>query len=251
MATEQSSDEASLTAALKKLGAQLDPIIVLLDHLQDGYFWIKDTQGRFCWINTAVVIRRGLRHRSDMIGKSDLDYYEPTRASQYLSDDRYVLAGNVIRNRVEQVVINHVGGWYSTCKVPLRDRRGRVVGSAGLSTPIHKLERSTGQSPSLAAAVQDIAEHYHEPIKNSALARMCGMSLGNFQRQFRATYHCSPHTYVRELRVRLSCRALVTTSVALATIAEDHGFSDQSHFTKEFRQMMKETPRSYRMRFQG
>jgi AraC-like DNA-binding protein len=49
--------------------------------------------------------------------------------------------------------------------------------------------------------------------------------------------------------VRLSCKALGQTGKSLATIAEEHGFADQSHFTKEFRRMMKETPRAYRKRF--
>lgn len=252
MADPRSSDEASLAAALGKLGARLDPVIGLLDHLHAAFFWIKDAQGRFRWVNTAVVLRRGLRHRDEMIGKTDLDYFEPARASQFLADDLYVLAGNSIRGRVEAYEINHVNEWFSTSKVPLRDRRGRVVGTAGLS---FRIDRPAGQPGTvddnrlLAEAVQHIDRHFSEPIKNTTLARICGMSLGNFQRQFRASYHCSPHAYIRQLRVRLSCRALGQTGKSLATIAEEHGFADQSHFTKEFRRMMKETPRAYRKRF--
>ena len=72
MPAEHSSDEASLAEALGKLGARLDPIIALLDHLQGAFFWIKDTQGRFRWVNTAVVLRRGLKHRDEMIGTISL-----------------------------------------------------------------------------------------------------------------------------------------------------------------------------------
>jgi AraC-like DNA-binding protein len=249
MTTPGETESDSLAAALNKLGARMDPVIQLMDQLHQVFFWIKDTKGCFCWVNTAVVLRRGLRSRAEMIGKSDLDYYEPARANQYRSDDLYVLAGNEIRDRIEEVTVNHIQGWFSTSKVPLRDRRGRVVGTAGLAMPISRPDRATGRGAYLEAAIQYINQHYGEPVKNSVLAKRCGMSLGNFQRQFRATYHCSPHTYVRELRVRLSCRALAQSELSLAAIAEEHGFADQSHFNKEFRRMMGETPRAYRRRF--
>ena len=196
-----------------------------------------------------IFLLRGVRSRADLIGKTDLDINDPARANQFLADDLYVLAGNPIHGRVEFLRINHVSRWYSTSKVPLRGRGGRVVGTAGLAIPIPPPDQESGEEPNLVAAIQHIDQHFNEPIKNTTLARICGMSLGNFQRQFRAHYHCSPHSYVRGLRVRLSCQALVHSGQSLAAIAEEHGFSDQSHFTKEFRRMMKETPRGYRKRF--
>ena len=47
----------------------------------------------------------------------------------------------------------------------------------------------------------------------------------------------------------MSCHALVFTTKSLAEIATEFGFSDQSHFTKEFRRLMSETPRQYRLRY--
>ncbi len=71
------------------------------------------------------------------------------------------------------------------------------------------------------------------------------------RRQFRATYHSSPHDYVRQIRVRMSCSALVFSKKTLAEVANEFGFADQSHFTKEFRRIMGETPRAYRSRCQS
>ena len=39
-------------------------------------------------------------------------------------------------------------------------------------------------------------------------------------------------------------------TLTLAEIAATTGFADQSHFTKEFRRFMNETPRGYRTRYQ-
>jgi AraC-like DNA-binding protein len=250
MAVARSSDEASMTRALQALGARMDPVIDLLDHLENVFFWIKDSKGAYRWINMVMIVERGLRSRAEMIGKTDFDYFEAELANQYRLDDEYVLAGNAIRGRIEEVVINHVSSWYSTTKFPLRDRRGRVVGTAGLATPIRKPSREAGHGSPLVLAIQHMGRHFREPVKNAVLARICGMSPGNFQRRFRASYHCTPHTYLRELRVRMSCQDLVHSERSLAAIADEHGFADQSHFTKEFRKFMAETPRAYRARYQ-
>jgi AraC-like DNA-binding protein len=48
----------------------------------------------------------------------------------------------------------------------------------------------------------------------------------------------------------MSCSPLVFTRKSLAEVASEFGFADQSHFTKEFRRVMGETPSAYRRRFQ-
>jgi AraC family transcriptional regulator len=102
----------------------------------------------------------------------------------------------------------------------------------------------------LSAAIRYISQRYNEPIKNADLAKVCRLSVRAFERQFRATYGVSPHDYVRQLRVRMSCRPLVFSRATLAEVAGDCGFADQSHFTKEFRRVMNETPGAYRARHQ-
>ena len=50
--------------------------------------------------------------------------------------------------------------------------------------------------------------------------------------------------------MRTACHALVHTDSSIALIAADHGFSDQSYFTREFREVIGKTPRDYRNSFQ-
>jgi transcriptional regulator GlxA family with amidase domain len=143
-----------------------------------------------------------------------------------------------------------------TSKVPLRDVKGKIVGTAGVTRPV--ADRN-GTSPATAAAPTDsplsvairfISQHYAERITNEDLARTCGLSVRAFERQFQTAYHSSPHDYIRGLRVRMSCSALVFSRKSLAEVATEYGFADQSHFTKEFRRLMAETPRAYRARYQ-
>ena len=102
----------------------------------------------------------------------------------------------------------------------------------------------------LSVAIRYISQNFADRITNEDLAKACGLSVRAFERQFQAAYHSSPHDYIRQLRVRMSCSALVFSRKTLAEVSTQFGFADQSHFTKEFRKFMAETPRAYRSRYQ-
>jgi AraC-like DNA-binding protein len=177
-------------------------------------------------------------------------------ANQYRIDDERVLRGERILSRVELVGrFDHTARWCVTSKVPLHNPQGDIVGTAGVTRPLPRPD-ATGAAPGpadspLSTAIRFISQHYADRITNEDLARACGLSVRAFERQFQAAYQCSPHDYLRGLRVRVSCSALVFSRKSLADVASEFGFADQSHFTKEFRRIMGETPSAYRRRFQA
>jgi AraC-like DNA-binding protein len=177
-------------------------------------------------------------------------------ANQYRIDDERVLRGERILSRVELVGrFNHTARWCVTSKVPLRDMKGHIVGTAGVTRPLSNPE-TNGSSPvtpvgsPLSIVIRFISQKYAERLTNEDLAKACGLSVRAFERQFQAAYNVSPHDYIRQLRVRMSCSALVFSRKSVAQVATEYGFADQSHFTKEFRRFMAETPRAYRTRYQ-
>ena len=226
----------------------MDPVFELFDYLKDVLFWIKDRKGIFRWVNTTLMLHIGRESRDQIIGRTDFDLFEPYLANQYQMDDAHVLRGRAITSRVEVIVFNHTPRWIVTSKLPVRSAGGRIVGTAGVATIAAQEGSGIWTESRLAPAMAFISERYHEPVSIRDMAQTCGLSIGSFHRQFRETYLCTPHTYVRQLRVRMSCHALVFSRRPIAAIAVDHGFSDQSHFTKEFRRIMGETPKSYRRR---
>jgi AraC-like DNA-binding protein len=218
---------------------------------------MKDEVGHYLWVNTSFLLNFGVKTRAEIIGRTDYDFCGEVLANQYRIDDERVLGGERILSRVELVGrFDHTARWCVTSKVPLRDVKGKIVGTAGVTRPV--ADRN-GTSPAAAAAPTDsplsvairfISQHYAERITNEDLARTCGLSVRAFERQFQTAYHSSPHDYIRGLRVRMSCSALVFSRKSLAEVATEYGFADQSHFTKEFRRLMAETPRAYRARYQ-
>jgi AraC-like DNA-binding protein len=55
----------------------------------------------------------------------------------------------------------------------------------------------------------------------------------------------TPHDYLVQCRVRRA-QEFLETDLPLSTIARVSGFSDQSHFTRRFRERVGVTPGNYR-----
>lgn len=252
------SADDTMLATLGRIGAGAPEVIELFDYLEDTPMWMKDEAGHYEWANVALLLNFGVKTRAELIGRTDYDFCGEVLANQYRIDDERVLRGERILSRVELVGrFNHTARWCVTSKVPLRDAAGRIVGTAGVTRPLHPRE-ATAVAPAapapvgspLSVAIRYISQHFADRITNEDLARVCGLSVRAFERQFQAAYNSSPHDYIRQLRVRMSCSALVFSRKALAEVATEFGFADQSHFTKEFRKFMAETPRAYRTRYQ-
>lgn len=240
----------TLHASLQRIGAAASEVIALCDALEDVPLWIKDVTGHYQWVNRSFLLNFGVEDRDAVLGKTDYDLCGLQLAEQYRVDDERVLAGEHIVGRVELVGrYNHTARWCSTTKIPLHNRKGRVVGTAGITRPLSIPVEPPRHEP-MSMAIRQISEQVGRSLSNADLARACGLSLRAFERQFQAQYRCTPQVYVRQLRVRLSCHALVNTRKTLADIATEFGFSDQSHFNREFRKFMDETPGSYRDRHQ-
>lgn len=233
----------------------------LLDHVEDVVAWIKDPSGHYRWVNRAFLIQysQDREHngnaarpasRDDVVGKTDYDLSPTFLADQFRLDDDYVLAGHRIVDRIE--LVGQPDGltvWNVTNKVPLIDDDGAIVGTAGLT---RKLDASTGRAKDASAfgpVLSFMRDHYHTTITNRQLARLAHLSVRAFERKFRANFHVTPQKYLRKLQMRMASRALVYTRQSLAEVAVSCGFSDQSHFTREFRRHFGRTPRDYRAHY--
>jgi AraC-like DNA-binding protein len=244
------SENSRLLDHLVSIGVKPPEVVELLDYVDDLLLWMKDAHGAYQWVNAAFMLNFNITSRPEIIGRNDFDICGLVLAHQYRIDDERVLGGERIRSRVELVGrFEHTSRWCMTSKIPLHDESGQVVGTVGITRPIEKLSQVGLNDSPLAAATRRIGQHFNETLTNLELAKLCGLSVRAFERQFQSAYGLSPHEYVRNLRVRMSCHALVFSQKTLAEIATDSGFSDQSHFSKEFRRLMKETPRAYRIRF--
>ena len=106
-----------------------------------------------------------------------------------------------------------------------------------------------GLAPGALRRVREyIEEHLAESVVTDVLARIAGLSSGHFNRAFRESTGDSPHHYIIRKRVAMARELLMQTSRALADIALDVGFADQSHFCRTYVAVTGETPSACRRR---
>ena len=83
-------------------------------------------------------------------------------------------------------------------------------------------------------------------IRLEDMAAAARMSVFHFSRTFRKATDMGPHRYLLEMRVERVKSRLRSGHEALATIAEETGFSDQSHMSKVFRRFTGMSPKAFR-----
>jgi len=90
---------------------------------------------------------------------------------------------------------------------------------------------------------------YTENLNFTSIADSLDVHPVYFSRAFRKFYGCTIGEYVRYLRVESASRQLINSNDSLVFIALACGFSDQSHFTKTFKNATGITPAQYRIAF--
>lgn len=219
----------------------------LFEPLEDVQFWIKDREGRYCQVNRAFLLNYAMTDPLQVVGKTDYDLSEVFLADQYRFDDEQVLEGRRVVNRIERVgQVGRTASWSVTNKIPLYNALGQIIGTAGTTRLLGAEGRELIGAHGFEAVVAYIRDHYHEQISNTGLASLAHMSVRAFERKFQDCFHATPQQYIRRLRVRMACRALVYTDKPLAEVALECGFADQSHFARAFRLQTRQTPRAYR-----
>ncbi|HEX6315357.1 MAG TPA: AraC family transcriptional regulator [Gemmatimonadaceae bacterium] len=116
-------------------------------------------------------------------------------------------------------------------------RRGRRVREVGQPPPSW-LRRTHALLAECHGAIPTIA----------ALAREAAVHPAHLARAFRAHYGCSIGTFVRRRRVEMAARDLCVPGASIAGVAVAHGFTDQSHLTRQFRRFLGLTPREFQHR---
>ncbi len=104
-----------------------------------------------------------------------------------------------------------------------------------------------GLPPGALRRVRDfVAQRMSERIELCQLAQIAGLSVCHFSRAFKQSVGLPPHRYLMRERISAAALLIRTTDRPLVEIALEVGFSDQSHFTRCFSDVMGDTPRDYR-----
>jgi AraC-like DNA-binding protein len=89
---------------------------------------------------------------------------------------------------------------------------------------------------------------YDQPLDIPRLARLAHVSEAHFIRTFRATFGETPHRYLQRRRVERAMFMLRETGRDVTEICMGVGFSSLGTFSRTFREIVGESPTSYRGR---
>jgi two-component system cell cycle sensor histidine kinase/response regulator CckA len=147
--TERKRRESELSLERSLLNA-------LMENIPDNIYF-KDTESRFIRNSIAHVKMFGLNDASEVVGKSDMDFFSDEHARQaYEDEQRIIRTGEPIVNVEEKETWpNRPDTWALTTKMPLRDQDGNIIGTFGISRDITERKRAEAHILSLARFVDE------------------------------------------------------------------------------------------------
>jgi len=222
----------------------------LFDCLSDLVFFVKNRRGEYAVVNQTLVERCGCREKSELIGRRADELFPAPLGESYRAQDESVLrSGRTILNQLElHFYASHRRGWCITNKLPLLDRQGLVIGLVGISKDLQSAIAGSEDYAAIAQAVRYIHENFGEPLRVKELASRAGLSEYQFERRIRKTFQLTAGQLIQKARMEAALQKLRETDDPIAMVALDCGYSDQSAFTRKFRQTTGLSPSAYRAR---
>ncbi|MDW3687949.1 AraC family transcriptional regulator [Cupriavidus sp. CV2] len=240
MSKQRPRDMASLLDAISL-------ITPLLNAIPNVVFFIKDCRARYLVANLTLATRCGFKRVEPLLGKTSAEVFPAYLGQRYTEQDRRVLeTGCAIAGQLElHLYPARDAGWCMTCKRPLLDSNGRIIGMAGIS---HDLQLARDTHPAyqrLAAVDTYIREHYARPIALSELTTLTGLSAAQLERYCKRIFHLTPRQMIHKVRLERASE-LLSTDMPITDIALECGYTDHSAFSRQFKALTGLTPRQFR-----
>ncbi|BCX48903.1 transcriptional regulator [Haloferula helveola] len=240
----------------KRFGESIDgllPIADLFDNISDILIFVKDRNFRYVAVNETFASRCGLPDKFAAIGHTARELYPEPLAEAFLEQDKEILATGVgFHDRLEMHLYpGGRSGWCLTYKEPIRGKDGTIIGICGCSRDLAAPADKAKNYDALSKTVDFIHRHYDEPLRLPQLAEMAGLSVYQFDQRIRSLFHLTAGQYLVKVRIDAACEQLASTKEPVAQIALACGYSDQSAFSRQFKQAVGVSPLAYRKRMEG
>lgn len=222
-------------------------IIAAFDLLPDVLFWVKDAHSHILYGNAQFVRHLGYRQLEQVLHKTDYDFAPRHLAHQFINDDKRVLSGLVVTDRLElNTTATGELGWFSTSKRPLLNASGNIVGTYGVTRHLNETSKALTNVAAIEAPVAYIRQYYSRPITIAQLAELAHLSISALERRFKKYLGKTPNQFINETRLEYARKSLLESTKPVAEVAFTCGFSDPSYFSKQFQALFGESPSQLR-----
>jgi AraC-like DNA-binding protein len=130
-------------------------------------------------------------------------------------------------------------------------RRNAVIAATLLQQLLAQLPQLAEQAQQhhgfdLLALERFMQDNSHRDLDLEDLAAVAGLSRYHFAKKFKTVTGTSPMRYFNELKIKLACRQLDTSTATVRAIAQSLGFDDPYYFSRLFKKVMGVAPSDYR-----
>jgi AraC-like DNA-binding protein len=242
----------SLNSFLKELGSS-NELFQAFEHIGDICMFIKDTKSRLISCNENMLRLFGKNTIQEIHGKTGFDFFPSDIASPFIEDDRKVLqSGKTLQDKIElNISENGTISWYSTTKIPLRNKLGDTIGLLGLTKKIKNADIELHPFRKMVGVINHLEKHYKDEVDIEHLANLSRLSKSQFHRSFKKLFRMTPLQFVLKIRLQSSLKLLKNTLLNISEVAFESGFNDQNYFARCFSKTFKCTPTEYRKKFES
>jgi len=115
-----------------------------------------------------------------------------------------------------------------------------ILGEQGAA--VRQLGLADSHVSQIARVVRWIREHYAEPCRVEELARLAGMSVSAFYRNFQAVTAMSPIQFQKQIRLQQARLLLAAHPKDVASLGFRVGYESASQFSREYRRQFSRPP---------
>jgi AraC-like DNA-binding protein len=108
---------------------------------------------------------------------------------------------------------------------------------------------SPSDRPRIDRTLDYIHKNYQSEISIDDLADLAALSVSGLHRLFKRHTRQTVGEYIAQLRIGKACSLLISTDRPISCIAEEAGYSNLSHFNRQFLAIKQVTPREFRRSF--
>lgn len=127
----------------QRLPSEGELLHTLLDNMPDSIYF-KDLKSRFIKVNKYWVNKVGVVKDPKCVeSKTDFDFFTPEHARQAFNDEQEVIRSGkpIVGIEEKETWPDRPDTWVSTTKMPLRDKKGAIIGTFGQSRDITEVKK--------------------------------------------------------------------------------------------------------------